>query len=466
MAAKDILFGKKIPQQKGVNYPFFSGLFLQTSGLPQTKYELNVQKLRALSETPIPRRAIRYIKSQVSRLDHGIVAKPGVKLKASQKKQIDVLNAVFKAPNAEGNWTQFIEKVIEDALVLGRFYVVVKEWPENPQHPLLLYPTDAGSFQIYMNWDGSPNKPRYAQFDLHGNRVDFLPDEIWSAPFDARTSDPFGLAPMAVCAQEVEYLLAAMAYAGGVASTAYPKKLLHLGEDADMEAVKETRIYFHDEIEGRATLPIIGGTKAPTTLDLGYTTDESLFLKWQERLIATVANAFGLDVQKMNLIVGINRSTGDQLDDASDEGALLPVIAMLENSINNFFLRRYDLFDVAEFRIQMATSNTDKRAISVINQINLQDDTYTINEARAELGLGPLPDDPETGKSKGDYTLSEYRARYARNNMLNISEQVIGDDQIPDAEKGNNGVHSAAVPKEKAYNQGKELNTEPPKGGE
>lgn len=469
-AARDVMMGR-IPQQKGTASPFFWGNFVQNSVMPQSKAGLNYQKLRSLSETPIPRRAIRYIKSQVSRLDKGFVPKKGKKLSSKQQKMLDSLNAVMNTPNGQDTWVTMLEKWIEDMLVLGWSTTVVKEW-DKPEHPLLLFPSDAASFQIFMDWSGSPKHRRYAQFDLHGKQVDFLPSELFTIIFDPRTSEPFGLAPLAACANEVEYLLSAMGYASSVASQAHPKKALHLGEDADSEFVREVRMYWADEVEGRGRLPILGGTKAPTSIELGADSDESLFLKWQQSLILIIANAFGLDPQKMNIIMGVNRSTGDTLDDSTDESAIRPIATCIETAINNFFLRRFDLYDVAEFKFHFTTSNTDRKALAVLHQIMLQDDELTVNEARAEMGFPPLPIDPCTGVSKGDYTLTEYRARYGQAPTPDVEgEGESGADStsekdketMPKSEKGQNGVYSAKAPKEKPMNQGKELNTEKPK---
>lgn len=454
--ARDVMMGR-IPEQKGQSTPFFWGNFSQNSVMPQSKPELNYQRLRALSETPIPRRAIRYIKSQISRLDKGFFPKKGKKLTSAQKKQLEALNAVFESPNANDTWITMVEKWVEDMLVLGWSTTVIKEW-NKPEHPLLLFPSDAASFQLYMDWAGDPKQRRYAQFDLHGQRVDFLSSEVFPIIFDSRTADPFGVAPLASCANEIEYLLQAMSYATSVASQAHPKKLLHLGEDADQDFIKETRIYWGDEVEGRGRLPIVGGTKAPTSIELGADSDESLFLKWQERLILVIANCFGLDAQKMNIISGINRSTGDTLNDETEESAIRPVAYTIQTAINNYFLRRFGLFDVAEFKFLFTTSVSDKKALAVLHQIRLQDDSMTINEARAEMGEPPLEIDPETGKSKGDYTLTEFRAKYGSHSL----GSQVGSDQKTDAEKGNNGVYGAKAVKEDAMNQGKELNTESP----
>lgn len=472
----------KVPPQKGQAHPYFWGMFTQNYAMPQNKAELNNQKLRALSETAVPRRCIRYIKSQVARLDAQIQPKPGAKLTAKQKKLIDAINAVIAMPNPDDTWNTMVEKWIEDMLVLGWSTTVVKEWKEKPEHPLLLYPSDSASFQIYLDWNGSPKQRRYMQMDLQGRKTDFLPNELFVIKFDQRTSDPFGQASLAACAQEVEYLLTAMSYAGTVASQSHPKKALFLGEDADPEFVKEVRMYWNDEILGRTTMPILGGTKAPTSIELGVTSDESLFLKFQERLIIVIANAFGLDPQKVGIIAGVNRSTGDQLSDDTDEASVRPIAEAIESAFNNYFLRRYDLYDVAELKFAFTTSASDRKATAVLHQIMLQDDEITINEARQEMGYPPLAVDPELGMSPGELTLTPYRAyvqaKYGPiagvGNVPSASDtggmhggnqdaKGLPDDQKTNEQKGNNGVHGASKPKDKQTNKGKELVTDQPK---
>ena len=470
-AAADAMLGK-IPEQKGYANPYFWGSFIQNyGGSVSSRQDMNYMKLRQLSETAVPRRAIRFIKTQVSRLDCSIEVKSGQKATAKQKQIIEALNNVFNSPNGEDNWSSFCEKLIEDLLVIGWSTAVVKEWPESPDHPLLLFPSDAASFQIYTDWDGNPNSRKYAQFSRHGEQVDFLPKELFVIKFDSRTSEPFGLSPMSVCAQEVEWLLNAMSYAGGVASSAHPKKLLHLGEDADPEFVKEVRMYFQDEVEGRSSLPVTGGTKMPTTLDLGANNDESLFLKYQDRLITLVSSTFGLDPQKFGILSAMTKSTGDSLDSVTDDSSIRPVAHMIEEAINNYFLRRFGIYDVAEFKFRFTTSQNDVKALAVLHQLRLQDDSMTINESRLEMGNAPLPIDKDLKKSPGDMTLSEYRAwveaKYGAIAAAAIQVEqanmkaILMDDQAADggpvppvpvpkadqqtkAQQGANGVHGAS----------------------
>jgi hypothetical protein len=467
-AAADAMLGK-IPAQKGYANPYFWGSFIKNyNGSVSSKNDLNYMKLRQLSETAVPRRAIRFIKTQVSRLDCSIELRSGQKATAKQKQIMDALNNVLNSPNGEDDWSSFCEKMIEDLLVVGWTTVVVKDWAEHPDHPLLLFPSDAASFQIYTDWDGNPNSRKYAQFNRNGEMVDFKPSELFVIKYDSRASDPFGLSPMAVCAQEVEWLLNAMAYAGSVASTAHPKKLLHLGEDADPEFVKEVRMYFEDEIEGRNAMAIMGGTKSPSSIELGASNDESLFLKHQERLITLVSSTFGLDAQKFGILSAMTKSTGDSLDSVTDDSAIRPMAHMIESAINNYFLRKFGIFEVAEFKFRYTTSQNDVKALAVLHQLRLQDDSMTINESRIEMGNAPLPYDKDLKKSPGDMTLSEYRAwveakygaiaaasvqvEQANMKAILMDNQAANGGPVPvpnadqqtKAQQGANGVHGAS----------------------
>jgi hypothetical protein len=194
---------------------------------------------------------------------------------------------------------------------------------------------------------------------------------------------------------------------------------------------------------------------------------------------------------KFNITVGINRSTGDTLDDASDEGAIRPLASQIENAINQHFLNYFGLSDVCEFKFRFTTSFSDRKSLAVIHQIQLQDDMLTINEARREAGYPDLPIDKTLGYSKGDLTLTEYRGIFGATvtlqdavgidedmgtgGMLDIQKETADANaqaktqpktspkqvQTQNNNGGNNGVHGTPRPKDKAMNQrtDKSLNT-------
>jgi hypothetical protein len=192
-------------------------------------------------------------------------------------------------------------------------------------------------------------------------------------------------------------------------------------------------------------------------------------------LIAIIASSFNLDVMKFNLTVGVNRSTGDVLDDVSDEGAIRPMSQQLEHFINANIVPLFGLDGIVRFKFQYTTSYQDRKSLAVIHQILLQADTITINEARKEIGLPDLPVSDLTGESKGNYTLSEYRAifggtatlqdsvgidadtktqnpiRESMEHQIDMDNQSMGV-QDPNNNGGNNGVNGVPNPKPKANN--------------
>lgn len=458
------VFRGKVPQAKSIPLPYFYGTSLGMDNRPTLNDRVNIDQLRTYSETPIVRRAIDYVKNQTVRLDWDIVPIEGTKLKLKDQKKVQTCKGILKKPNPDDNFQTWLGQMIEDLLVIGMGVSEIRAWKAKPDHPYVLYPVDAASIQIYTNWDGSPNSPRYAQADIRGNYRDFTPNQLMVMKYNPRTNTPFGLSPVEASIQQIQYLLDAQSYAGKVASSATPKKMISLGPDADPEIVREFQFYFRNEIEGRSHFPIIGGVTGAQTLELGVVGDQGLFLQWQSLLINIIADAFGLDSLKFNNYIGMTRATGDTMDDSSDEGAVRPMATLVEHYINQNILTLFELDDVAEFRFRFTTSYQDRKSLAVIHQMYAQIDAVTINEIRQEIGLAPLPIDPETGQSMGDMTVSVYRAKYGDPVDQEEDEEESGDGgdagdegpggpSDPNNNGGNNGVNGSPKPKKKPMNK-------------
>lgn len=365
--------------------------------------------MRQFSESPIPRRALDYIKNQVSALHWDIVPKDGSSPNARQKRDIAKVRAIIEAPNSHESYRTFIEMIVEDMLTIGYAAIEKRQWATNPDKPFVLYPIDAASLQLYTNWRGEPNKPRYAQMLKNGAHVDFLDDQLMYIRYNPRTNTPWGLAPLETAATTIEYLLNTQATAARETSNSTKRKIIDFGVDVDKEQLKEIRMWWHSEVEGRGHQPIIGSGSAKT-LELGAANDEALFLKWQAFLITQIANAFGLDAQKFGAVLA-TKSNGDTMDDASDEGAIRPLASSLAAAINREIVQALGFKDI-EFRYRWTSNLQDRKSLAAIHQIYGQGDIMTIDEIRQELGRPPLPN------GKGEYTVAEYRAIYGAQNIL------------------------------------------------
>jgi HK97 family phage portal protein len=452
-------FTGKAPSGQSIETPFFYSYTGVGTGQASYNIKVNPQKLRAFSETAVIRHAIDLIRNQVSKLDWDIQPLPGKKFTAAQMKQVEIAKNVFRRPNVDDNFMTFTGQMIEDMLCIGSGTFEIKKWDGNTDNPYLLYPVDASSIQIYLDWNGSPTSKRYAQEDLQGRQIDFTPQEMMMMKFTPRTNTPFGIGPVESAYQIIQYLLDAQAYAGKTASSSTPKKLLYMGAEVTDTQLKEFRLYWQDSVEGRSNQPIIGGTDKVESIELGAADDQSLYLQWQATLVSIVANAFGLDAMKFGAFLTMSRSSGETLDSMSDEASIRPMAHSLEHYYTQL-LELFGLGGVAEFKFMFITSMDDKKSMSAVHQIYLNADVYTINEVRAEIGLPPLEKDPETGKSIGDLTISAYRMKYGTPPPMTAE----GDTKDPEAAKGqvngdksktgneekNNGTHGTSKPKDKS----------------
>lgn len=355
-------------------------------------------------------------------LDWEVNLKSGKQPNERQKREIEIIKNVLRNPNEYDSWRTFIEQLAEDILVVGVGVAEKRKW-DNPDNPLVMYPVDGASIEIYTDWDGNPKSKRYSQRDRYGNKVDFVQEDLLFIRSSPRTNTPFGLSPLEVAAQDIEYFLAAKSYAGRAASLASPNRALDLGEEVTQDQIRQYRIYWNDEVMGKSQMPIIGGTKGAQSIQLSVTDDNGLFLKWQSFLIIQIANAFGIDPTKFGALVGVTHANADVLDDATDESAIRPLGHTFEAVINNEIFP-YMGFGDYSFRFLWTSSFQDRKSLAAIHQVYLQMNTLMLDEVRQEIGKPPLPD------GKGAMTLAEHLALYGGANKL-IGPEANEDAGLP-----------------------------------
>jgi phage portal protein BeeE len=488
-----------VTPQKAVALPFFTGVGYSPTGVQESSgtpaQRIPHAKLKKFSETPIPRRLINYLRFSITSLQYELEPCPDVKLTRTQQKAIKRFKRMWRSPNPDDTNESFLGKMVDDMMVAGWGVAEIRKNDGNDERPYTLWPVDGTSVETDLAWKGERRKARWWQWnwlkrpDSESRRwVPFRNDEMMVWRYVPRTSTPFGLSPIEVAFAEIGYLLDAMAFAGRTASNAQPKKLLWL-EGLDQEQINTIRAWWKSDIAGGGEFPIMGApdTKA-STLELGMTTDQNLFLKWQEFLIAVIADAFGIDVQKVNLIVGINRSTGDTLSDATDSVAIEPLANMIEQYVQKHLLPLFDLDEAVEFKFKFTTSVSDQKAIATVNQIETQDENATLNECRARMGRGPLLH-PITGEDIGNVSVSFYREllkipEFRIRGWKGLEEALKQAQELADAKtaptddggdgsakefgenenntsddptkRGGNGVYGAPTPKDEPLNRANE----------
>lgn len=397
---------EQAPTRQTLQHPIFlsyGGFQTGKEGRPTPK--LNTRRLRTLSERPIPRAAINTVLKEIAALKWDVRVKKTVTRRGKHDAQIAIARRIFDYPNPDDSCRTLVQQFNEDSLV-GDYGCLERIWTDNPDHPLWLYPVDGSTIQIYLDWDGDPNKPRYAQVPWGAGAghepIELLDDHLIYMIDTKRTNTPFGFSPLEAAAQYIDWLLQTQTFAAKSSAHAIPKKLLNLGMNVDPTYLDAFRSYWKREVEGQGKYPIIAGTEDPSVLDLGPQNDEGLYLKWQEMLISIIAVSFDLNPQDLGMQFDGNRSNSVMQTASTKSGAIRPRARLIEETFTRQVLS-FIGFDDLEF-VYLDVEPTDVKTMAVVHSTYVEADVYTLGQVREMLGESPF------GDERDDMTRSEYLA--------------------------------------------------------
>ncbi len=365
----------------------------------QRRLERNTERLKRLSESALPARAIMMIRNGISGLQYGIQPRSNVPLdeRKSFAKEIDTIRNVIEHPNPEDDdFYTFIGQIVEDLLC---FDAGVWEYVEKPSFMdqnkvIAMYPVPGHTIAKNIAWKGDPNQVRWQQ--TIGNEKKFKDKQLEYLMQRKRSFNPFGYSPLEVAVEIMDAWLNLNSYQREVASNAYPRIMLYLGDDTNETQAKIMRAYWTVELQGRGSPGIWGNTGKPEVLDLKPASDEGLYLIYQEMLVRTLAYSFGLKPQDFGLERDVNRSTSVTSQIASIEEARKPIARLIASKINCRLIPRIAQLtgqkkvELMEF-FWIGIDPRQQKIDAEINNIYLSHDVKTIDDVRQEIDLPPLP---------------------------------------------------------------------------
>ncbi|CAJ0698775.1 phage portal protein [Ralstonia holmesii] len=347
--------------------------------------------LRYFSRTPYAGRAIQFYTRSICSLDWAVTVKKDVKENSEIRRQIEVTSACLFSPNHDDSFTSLLQQLIEDLLVCGAG-AMEQQVGGDKLRPLWLWPVDALSIQIYADWDGDESKPRYFQTFGYGNvgiaqGKDLLNRELVYMRDRITTDSPFAFGALEVAFQSINRLLGVAEYAGDIAANAHPENLIFI-QNADQTVIEAFRGYWRNDIEGQGQTPVIGGADAKV-LNLRGTTDEALFLKYQEFVIREIAVAFGISAQNLGVEQNINRNNGEVAEDRDWDLSIKPVT----RTIAAYFNREVIWGRLGFSQIELTPGGLDRedeKATADIYEKEYKNNAITPNEYRARRNMPPL----------------------------------------------------------------------------
>lgn len=316
-----------------------------------------------------------------------------VELNSELRRQIRVATNCFQVPNEDDSFATFVEKVVEDFLVVsaGAYEQAANEFQRD--HPVFMWPMDGETVQVYPGWAGNTDEPRYRQVipNTSVTHVDFADDELCYIPPNPSTATPYGYGPLEIAARDISRQLGAAEFSGNVASNSQPLNLIWLG-DVGKPEIDAFRIYWRNEVEGLGQTPLLGGPDEPKAVRLAGGSDDALYLKWQEFLMRNIGNAFNLNPNTFGLQRESQRQQGSaEAKDPNWMNAVVPMALTLADYFTRNTLLKKLGFSSLEFKFPGLDKQEAKKQAEIL-ELLYQNNFIIPNEGRKILRMLPSTD--------------------------------------------------------------------------
>ncbi len=380
--------------------------------------------LRVFSRTVYASRAISLYTQAISGLDWHFAPREGVKLNSEIKRQIEVATNCFNNPNHDDSQETMMQQIVEDVCVAG-VGTLEQATGGDKNRPLWLWPVDSLSIQIYPNWNGEADKPRYCQTMGYGNvgvtqGRDLLNRQIIYMRSRPTTDSPFSFGPLEIAFESINRLLGTAEYAGNVAANANPANLLFI-KGASTDEIEGFRTYWRNEIEGQGNMPILGGEDVSTAALRGAS-DDSVYLKYQQFLIREIATAFSISPQNLGVEADVNRNTSEVAEDRDWDVGITPMARIIAAHINREAIWGTLGFSQIEL-VPGGLERVDEKATAEIYDLEYKGNSITPNEHRARRNLPPL-DSPFGDMVKAEVDIAVAAAKGA----AQVNSQIINKE--------------------------------------
>lgn len=341
------------------------------------------RRLRNLSREPVVRKAINIISDAMSTMPYTIdVIAPGRK---KYTKEIAVIQNIVEHPNVVDSRRSFTKRIMDDALVLDAMVVEAAKGSDR-NHPIYLYPVDAGTIKLLEPWDyTNPHGFRYVQ-DQENGAQQFTADTMFYGTRQSFTDTHYGCSPVRYAYKYINDYIEACARANDIATNTTSSFIVGL-KDATPEMVEKFRDYMANEIEGTGHIPVVGGTDIDSR-QIRSINKDNLGIDWIDRLTKIIAMSFSIPPEELGITIQNDRSTEDDRDNSMSEGAIKPYVYLLEDLYNNYVIAKMGLGGVLKFRFIHEDSENQKAAKSsrLVNEYKA--DLITENEFRTLCGYG------------------------------------------------------------------------------
>lgn len=367
---------------------------------------------RAVNAVPVARICVNVLKEKITKTKW--VVKTIDPMAEADESQIEEINNLLKNPNEQDSMRSFLDKILEDLLVLDAVAIEKTRFPDGKL--ARLYQVDASTirpvYDEYGNQDIEiplPNKETlptsYLQVfnnSLYGGpesgdivaawpKRDFI--YFHMHPQGSINNFGYGLSPIEGVLSVISNLLSSDNYNGTYFDTgAFPPIILQLAESLDQRTLEAYREYLYQQIEGEFHRPAVvaggGEMKIHNLKDLSNR--DMQFMEYTSWLSKLLAAAYGLSPED----IGLTDTTGSKnvsevQKDLSETKGYGSILHLLKEIINQHIIWKDFGYTELEFD-WVAIDSIDPKTAADIQDLKLKNGTITLNEAREENGDLPF----------------------------------------------------------------------------
>ncbi len=371
---------------------------------------------RAIAAVPVARICVNVLKQKVTKTKWAIKAiDPLAKV---DEKTIKKITDLLKNPNPDDTWREFIDKVIEDLLVLDSVAVEKTRFPNGElaqlynvdattirpvynefgqQDVLIDLPTVDGTKQLPVSYLQIFNNSMYGgpeSGEIVGawEKKDFI--YFHMNPQGSLENFGYGLSPLEAVISVVVNLLNSDNYNGSYFDDgSFPPIILQLAQPLEQRQLEAFREYMYQELAGEFHRPAImaggGEMKVHNLKDLSNR--DMQFMEYTEWLSKLMAAAYGLSPQDIGLTDDVNRATSETMKDLSQMKGYGSILDLIKDIINNnIIVKDFGITDLEFDWIEDDSQDPD--VSSQMYDRALKNGTLTVNEVRAKMGELPYED--------------------------------------------------------------------------
>lgn len=350
--------------------------------------------LRRLSISyPIARACINRRVRQITSLDWDIA--PVDDLKAdSYATEIKLIKEFFKSPAGHNTkFRRFVSTLIEDLLVIDA--IALEKQKTYKGDLLYLLPVDPSTIVLRVTKQGGtpiPPEPAYAQY-INGEEVAvFTTNEMMYESLNARSYNPYGLAPLESLLIQVQSALYGSLYnfsyfkEGNV-----PEGFITLPEDvaSSPEQVREWQEHFDALLAGdvryQRRLKILpeGSEYTPAKKP-----EDMSFEKFEMWLLQQTCAVFDVQPQDIGITYQVNKATAEEQTDIGKSRGLYPLTNFLKELFDEIIQKELGYTEL-EF-VWNNLNPVDRKEEVEIADKEIRIGALSVDEYRQEKGLDPI----------------------------------------------------------------------------